>query len=79
MHLPKPIYEALPYFYVLAGVMFIAGAAYVSHWYTGAPVYSFFGFFCVVSGVSIWLRRFTYRRAARKRMTEDEDLPSANA
>ncbi len=79
MHLPKPIYEALPYFYVLAGVGFIAGAAYVSHWYTGAPVYSFFGYFCLVAGMAIGLRRFTYRRAARKQPADNGEPPLADA
>ena len=79
MHLPKPIYEALPYLYVLAGVMFIAGASYVSHWYTGAPVYTYFGVFCLVGGVAVWVRRFTFRRAARRQLPDDGDVPPANA
>ena len=73
MYLPKPLYEALPYIYLLAGVMFVAGAAYISHWYTGAPVYTFFGYFCVVAGLVVGLRRFAFRRQARKRAAEAVD------
>lgn len=76
MHLPKPLYEALPYLYLLAGVLFVVGAAYVSHWYTGAPVYTFFGYFCLVAGVAVALRRYTYRRAARK---AEEQGPGSDA
>lgn len=79
MHLPKPIYEALPYFYVLAGILFVTGASYISHWYTGAPVYMFFGLFCVVAGIAVWLRRVSYRRAARKRLAEEGNIPPASA
>lgn len=79
MHLPKPIYEALPYIYVLVGTMFIAGASYISHWYTGAPVYTFFGVFCLIAGLAVWARRYTFRRAARKRSDSEGELPPANA
>ncbi|MEM7282136.1 MAG: hypothetical protein AAF438_10965 [Pseudomonadota bacterium] len=62
MWLPKPIYESLPFFYILTGVLFIAGAAYLASWLWSAPYYMVFGYLCVVSGGVLLLKRLSYRR-----------------
>lgn len=56
MWVSKPIYEGLPYFYLVAGVAALAASMYVSHWYW--PTISFVtGLFCLVAGLVILLKR----------------------
>jgi hypothetical protein len=33
MWISKPIYESLPYFYLLVGVISLSASMYVNHWY----------------------------------------------
>ncbi len=73
MWLPKPVYESLPLFYVLTGLLFIAGAAYVAHWLWAAPYYMVFGYLCVVSGVVLFLKRLSHRR----QKLQDEETQNA--
>ena len=69
MWLPDRIYEALPYGYMIGGVLFIVGTLYVGFESTGATLYAICGFISFSGGVIVILRR----RAARK------DSPDADA
>lgn len=64
MWVAKPIYEGLPYFYLVVGIITLAASMYVNHWYW--PTISFVtGLFCLVAGLVILLKR----RDARAKVT----------
>jgi hypothetical protein len=60
MYLARPVYELLPYAYVIAGACALAGAWYVRQapWPT---VLMIGGIAAIVGGLVIWLRRRDYR------------------
>ena len=56
MWVSKPIYEGLPYFYLVVGAISLAASMYVNHWYW--PTISFsLGMFCLVAGLVVLLKR----------------------
>lgn len=59
--MPTPIYEALPYLYILGGVLFIAGTLYIGLSATGATLYIGCGLVSIVYGVFILSKRHAYR------------------
>ena len=49
MWIAKPIYEGLPYFYLVVGAISLAASMYVNHWYW--PTICFvLGLLCLVAG-----------------------------
>lgn len=65
MWLPGPLYESLPYLYILGGVLFISGTLYIGVTATGATLYIACGLFSIVYGVVIFLKRQSARQQAR--------------
>lgn len=64
MWIPKPIYEALPYFYLVVGALSLAASMYVNHGYW--PLIGFgLGLFCLVAGLVVLLKRRDSRRSGR--------------
>ena len=65
MWVSKPIYESLPYFYLVAGVIFLGAAMYInySHWPTTCFVA---GLGCLVAGLVVLLKRRDYRATDRR-------------
>ena len=66
MWISKPIYESLPYFYLLVGVLSLCASMYVNHWYW--PTICFVtGVLCLVGGLVVLLKRrdsrVTHRRS----------------
>ena len=57
MWLPTPIYEALPYVYVGAGIVLIAGANYIGIDSREASLYLGTGTISVLSGILVYVRR----------------------
>lgn len=56
MWVSKPVYESLPYFYLLVGLLTLAAPLYVNYWYW--PTISFVtGLFCLVAGLVVLLKR----------------------
>ena len=56
MWISKPIYEGLPYFYMILGALALAGSMYVSYGYW--PTVCFvLGVFCLVAGIVVLLKR----------------------
>jgi hypothetical protein len=61
MWLSKPIYELLPYYYIVAGLLVLAASAYLDHWLWPALCLPA-GLACLLAGLVIWLKRRDYRR-----------------
>ena len=60
MWVSRPIYESLPYLYMLAGVASLAAALYINHGYW--PTICFItGLICLVAGLVVLLKRRDYR------------------
>lgn len=55
--LPKLVYDALPYFYVTAGVSALFSTLYINHWLWVVPHYVLFSAACVHLGWSVYRKR----------------------
>ena len=65
MWVAKPIYESLPYFYLLVGTLCLGASLYVNHWYW--PEISFgTGLLCLVAGLVVLLKRRDFRTTDRR-------------
>jgi hypothetical protein len=65
MWISKPIYESLPYFYLLVGVISLSASMYVNHWYW--PTICFVtGVVCLVGGLVVLLKRRDSRITQRR-------------
>ena len=65
MWISKPIYESLPYFYLLAGFISLSASMYVNHWYW--PTICFLtGVLCLVGGLVVLLKRRDSRATHRR-------------
>ena len=62
MWLSKPLYEALPYYYVGLGLVSLTASLYVSYWYWPL-ICTVVGITSLVGGLVLWLRRRDYRRS----------------
>ena len=61
MWLAKPVYEALPYYYVAVGVAALAARLYVDWWYW-PMICTAIGVVGISAGVFVWLKRRRHRR-----------------
>jgi hypothetical protein len=62
MWLSKPIYEALPYYYVALGVVALLARLYIDWWYWPA-ICLVVGVLSIAAGLFVWLKRRGSRRA----------------
>ena len=76
MWLPASIYERIPQFYFLSGLLFVADGLYLGFEYWFAIYYIGLGMTCSVYGASLYLIRKMYRRA---RPAVDENASPADA
>lgn len=61
MWLSKPLYEALPFYYMLAGVALLAAAVYLDDGlWQGVTIT--LGLAALLAGLVVWLKRRDYRR-----------------
>ncbi len=65
MWIAKPVYESLPYFYLTAGVLSLAGALYVNHGYWPGVAFAT-GLACLTGGVVLLLKRRDARLGNRR-------------
>jgi hypothetical protein len=65
MWVSKPIYESLPYFYLLVGVLCLSASLYVNHWYWPTICFGT-GLTCLVAGLVVFLKRRDYRTTDRR-------------
>lgn len=70
MWLPTPIYESLPYAYVVIGILFISGATYIGIEAGESTVYLGVGAISVLSGVLVYVRRYTARSKKQEQPAE---------
>jgi hypothetical protein len=73
MWLPRPIYESLPYLYIVGGVLFISGTLYLGVGTNGAALYIACGLISIVYGAYI----FKLRQDARQRSDQVGSLNGA--
>ncbi len=71
--LPKLLYAAVPYFYVLSGLVAFLATFYITEWFWVLPHYVLFSGVCVHAGILV------YRRRHRKTAAMPVDSASANA
>jgi len=65
MWVAKPIYESLPYFYLLVGAISLAASMYLHYWYW--PTICFVvGVLSLVAGLVVLLKRRDYRVTDRR-------------
>ena len=55
--LPKLIYDALPYFYLVSGLVAFFATLYITEWFWVLPHYVLFSFVCLHLGVIVFRRR----------------------
>ncbi len=65
MWVSKPIYESLPYFYLLVGAVNLAASLYLNHWFWPEICFSV-GLLCLVAGLVVWLKRRDHRGRDRR-------------
>jgi hypothetical protein len=70
MWLAKPLYELLPYYYIVLGVTALAAALYVNYWYW-PQICTAVGFAGLVGGLAVLLKRKDYR-SSRSRLNFEE-------
>jgi len=61
MWLPTPLYERIPQFWILLGLLFMSSGTYLGFDYALSFLYFAVGFACVVWSVTIFVRRARYR------------------
>jgi hypothetical protein len=71
MWIPGPLYESLPYLYILGGVLFISGTLYIGVTTQGASLYIACGLISVVYGVVVFVRRQAYRATSEQTDTAE--------
>ena len=76
MWFPTPIYERIPLFYFLVGLLLIADGFYLGFEYAAMPYYIGFGLASCAYGTAIRVMRFRYRR---NRPTEEAAAPAVDA
>jgi hypothetical protein len=65
MWVSKPIYESLPYFYLLVGAVSLAASMYLNYWHW--PTICFVvGLGCLVAGLVVLLKRRDHRDLDRR-------------
>lgn len=60
MWLARPVYEFLPYAYMLLGVLALGASFFIADWSTWLVT---LGIVCLVFGLVFWLKRRDYRTA----------------
>jgi len=55
--LPKALYNALPYFYLISGVLALLATVYISDWFWVLPHYLLFAVACLHMGGLVYRRR----------------------
>ncbi len=71
--LSKPLYEAVPYLYLIAGLAALIASLYLDYW-IWPTIGLVVGFACIIGGLVIWLRRRDFRHNLKSPDAEDFDF-----
>ena len=63
MWLSKPVYEALPYYYLVVGLAALVARLYVDYWYW-PQICTIVGVGSLAAGAFVWFRRRDHRSRA---------------
>ena len=74
LHLSRPLYEGLPFIYILCGAASLV-ASYLQESFVISLILGALGVVCVVGGIAVLLRRRDYR-AMRENYGESEISPT---
>lgn len=74
--LPKIIYEALPYFYLVMGLVALASAVYMPGWAWLLPYAMLFGLACLHVSIALIALRYNFRRNAQTCRRDDTEISS---
>lgn len=66
MWLPSPIYESLPYAYIIGGILFITGTLYIGLETPRAALYIVCGLISIVAGAFVFGWRQAHRQKSSK-------------
>lgn len=77
MWLSKPIYESLPYYYAVCGILSLLASIYVDYWYWPVILITM-GFGCLIAGTVVWLKRRDYRQNQAEYSTDADRGASMN-
>jgi len=72
MWIPTPIYERIPQFWLLLGLLFMSSGVYLGFDYELTFLYFGTGVFCVVWGARIFVMRHVYRNKPQDQLLESE-------
>jgi hypothetical protein len=61
MWLPTPLYERIPQFWLLIGLLFMSSGTYLGFDYSLSFVYFGVGFVCLIWSVAVFVKRSRYR------------------
>ena len=61
MWVSKPIYESLPYFYLVVGAISLMASMYLNHWHWPAICFAL-GISSLVGGLVLFLKRRDFRQ-----------------
>ncbi len=70
MWFAKPLYESLPYYYMLVGLLALASSFYLNYWYWPTILASV-GLASIVAGLVVWLKRRGYRQSRSRHALDD--------
>jgi Flp pilus assembly protein TadB len=70
--LSKPLYEAVPYLYLIAGLVALIASLYLDYW-IWPTIGLVVGFACIIGGLVILLRRRDFRHNLKSPDAEDFD------
>ena len=76
MWLPTPVYERLPQFFFLLGLLFVGNVLYISFDFSISFVYIGFGLWCSAYGIGIFVVRTIRRAKPATDRTEIKAIPT---
>ncbi len=74
MWIPTPIYERIPQFWLLLGLLFMSSGTYLGFDYWLTFVYFGFGFVCCLWSIRIFVMRAVYRNKL-----QEQEVPAEPA
>jgi hypothetical protein len=73
MWIPTPIYERIPQFWLLLGLLFMSSGLYLGFDYDWSKFYYVVGVACCLKSMWIFSKRLAARKPVRNNPTEDLD------